>query len=160
MEIDINVKRYMSKLAYSTKEELHKEWERKLEQIYVFLSSSEYYSGHFLNSLWQLEMVRIIIRKKEYDKLSKQEKEEKLDYYKRMFEKFINWWIDKVDSSYNKISTTEMFEIIMAELDIVSFVIEFTKNNKYQWIHIMPFAIRQAFFMIAILEYDCKIFSD
>lgn len=166
MVFDKNVKEYMMTLTNFRIDKLRRSFDMKYEEMYSTLLSPENSRDDFLKNIWELDMLKLIINKREYDKMSNKDKEKRLHSFKADLGSFADKTAEIIETLYGPIEMQpitqtfeQIFESIRDDGDIVSFAIEWGKEpKKYHLIQFMNFNDRQSFYMVAILDYDCEIF--
>lgn len=159
MMFNEHIEQYLSILSTFDIEELEKRIVLQCKEAHFSIISLEETWEDFQNKIWELDVMKLFLNKKEYDKMSKREKEKKLNSYRIDLEGFLEMSDEKNDGSYEMPPITKMVELIKTQKDIAYFTVIWGRHSKVNWIYKMPFDVRQALYMIAILDYDCEIFS-
>lgn len=148
----------MSEMTNLTIEELNERIENKYEEFYSILMSHNTPRVDFFDTAWHLEILKLILNKKEYDKMNKQGKGKILDSYRMEFKSFVDTWNKENPGSKVVPSISWMFKTIKDEIDIAYFIIKWGTDGAIAWMQVMTAEERQAVYMLALIEHDCEIY--
>lgn len=143
-----------------TIKQLNTKIDKKFEELQLVLLTPKKTQEELLIVFWEIDILKLIVNKKEYDKMNKEDKDKKLKSYKRALKNHSKKWIEGIETSFHLPTLDEMFEFVSGVRDITSFAGGWVRDESLYWMHIMPLNVRQAFYMVALIDYDCKIYSE
>lgn len=146
----------MTRMTDLTIDELKDAIENEYEAMHSSLSSPHDSFEDFFSNIWRLDVLKLILNRKEYDMMTKPEKKKKLLSYRKELKNFFDEWNKKNDSSLQLPPIAEMVKIIKDEVSLLFFVVKWGLGGENYLLNIMSFEVRLAFYMIAWLDYDCK----